>query len=214
MPVAREAGMKPAPDLELDIELPGQPEVPAVQVEKKQKGYIPRGVYIRRDVELKQYGYTDGCDGCDAAKHGLSHRQHSRACKKRISEQMAKTQEGQQRLDRIKEREEKFIVAYQQAEEKKKTLDAGDGKSSKAVKVAPDLEDILGDVAVPVADDDGGQGGPSDSQPSGVAVPVPDSDMEDEIEADDAGAHTAGGVEPWNLRAVQHRLQWTLGACM
>jgi hypothetical protein len=196
MPVAREAGMKPVPDLELDIELPGQPEVPAVQVEKKQKGYIPRGVYIRRDVELKQYGYTDGCDGCDAAKHGLSHRQHSRACKKRISEQMAKTQEGQQRLDRIKEREEKFIVAYQQAEEKKRTLDADDGKSSKAVKVAPDLEDILGDVAVPVADDDGGQGGPSDSQPSGVVVPVPDSDMEDEIEADDAGAHTGEGVEP------------------
>ena len=37
MPVAREAGMKPVPDLELDIELPGQPEVPAVQV-KEAKG--------------------------------------------------------------------------------------------------------------------------------------------------------------------------------
>ena len=35
MPVAREAGMKPVPDLELDIPLPGLPDVPAVQVEKK-----------------------------------------------------------------------------------------------------------------------------------------------------------------------------------
>jgi len=50
---------------------------------------VPRRMYIRRDVELAVYGFTDGCPGCDAAKAGLNPVAHTAACRKRIEEAMA-----------------------------------------------------------------------------------------------------------------------------
>ena len=73
----------PSSERPIEIELPPKEEEPA-KVERKSKDYIPCGIYIRRDVELQEFGFTDGCDGCEAAKLGLAHRQHSRACKARI----------------------------------------------------------------------------------------------------------------------------------
>ena len=88
---------------EISLEVAYQPAPAEVEVkERRRKGYVPRGIYIRKDVELQQFGYTPQCDGCDAAQRGLGHRQHSRACKERIAAEMAKTDEGKKRLERIK----------------------------------------------------------------------------------------------------------------
>ncbi len=62
--------------------------------ESKTKAYVPRGLCIRRDVELAEFGDTANCDGCAAAKHGLAHRQHSRGRRERIATELGKTEEG------------------------------------------------------------------------------------------------------------------------
>ena len=46
---------------------------------------LPREVefhrlHIRREVELVQHGYTDGCPGCDAAESGSEAVCHSEDC--------------------------------------------------------------------------------------------------------------------------------------
>ena len=196
-PPEREAVQRPVPDMELEIELPGaEPAQPDVM--RKKKGYIPRGIYIRRDVELQEFGYTAGCDGCEAAKGGLSHKQHSKACKKRISEEMAKTEEGRQKLERLREREEKYIVAYREAEEKKRAL--ADGEHLKPVKVARgerEAEELFAafDQSLPDASVAGGQGGlSSNNQSNVVAVPdVQDSEAVEPIVAEDEGVGERSG---------------------
>ena len=105
----------PEKDVMIELEPRGDEAAAATPlVERKKKGYVPRGLYIRRDVELQQFGYTEGCDGCEAARHGLAHRQRSRACKQRIAEELEKSDEGKKRVEKVKQREEKFVVAYRE----------------------------------------------------------------------------------------------------
>eukprot|EP00435_Cladocopium_sp_Y103_P027163 s2252_g6.t1 len=110
-----------------DAELPRQIEVvlpPQVEEAKaeepRKRGYKPRGIYIRRDVELEEYGFTPGCDGCEAAQLGLSHKHHSMACRKRIRDEMMKTPEGKKKAEAIKRRAEEYIVKFKEAEDKAK----------------------------------------------------------------------------------------------
>ena len=158
--------------LELKIDEAPVPEMLDKVVEKRRKGYVPRGLYIRKDVELKEHGYTPGCDGCDAAQHGLSHRQHSRACRARISEAIASTEQGKRRLELIKDREEQFMVRYHESQselaDKKRqhsgVEDAGESKSMKPADRDAEIVDVvLGNQEVP------GVGGASSSMPSSVA---------------------------------------------
>ena len=53
-------------------ELPPPPPVPVGERSGKR-----RRVYIRRDIELDKYGYTDNCEGCIATRTGLQPRAHS-----------------------------------------------------------------------------------------------------------------------------------------
>ncbi|CAJ1372050.1 unnamed protein product [Effrenium voratum] len=102
----------PVMEKDVVVELHDRPEPERqVVVEKRSKGYVPRGIYIRKDEELAKYGYTGGCDGCEAAKHGLSRKQHSNACRERIVKAMEETAEGKARVERARQRETAFIVA-------------------------------------------------------------------------------------------------------
>ena len=70
---------------------------------------LPREVefhrlHIRREVELVQHGYTDGCPGCDAAKSGSKAVGHSEDCRRRIMNAMSSSEEGQKRLKAADER--------------------------------------------------------------------------------------------------------------
>ena len=72
-------------------DLPDAPRLRAPEIES-------RRVYIRRDTELKKYGYTDGCPGCIAAQTGGKAVPHSEACRRRIEEMMEAEEEGRERL--------------------------------------------------------------------------------------------------------------------
>ena len=58
-----------------------------------------RAVYIRADVELVKYGFTDGCKGCEAASAGTAPRNHSDVCRGRIVEAMRADPELQHRVE-------------------------------------------------------------------------------------------------------------------
>ena len=145
--------LRPRIDAQPDIDDAGEPPV----IEKKKENYVPRGIYIRQDVELEAYGYTEGCDGCERARHGLSHKQHSRVCKERIMAEMSKSDEGKERVRRIKEREERYIVAVQESEERKKRsaeeqVECEKGKSAKSDDPGNVVDAVLGDVSGQVSE--------------------------------------------------------------
>eukprot|EP00971_Amphidinium_carterae_P335086 6470753-Amphidinium_carterae.1 len=58
--------------------------------------------YIRKDVELRDHGYTAHCPGCEAARLNLTPRGHSEACRQRIERAMEATGTGQERLKATK----------------------------------------------------------------------------------------------------------------
>ena len=51
---------------------------------------IPRQTCIRRNVELKKYGFSPGCPGCIAAETGSKPTNHSDICRARIEAEMQK----------------------------------------------------------------------------------------------------------------------------
>ena len=100
------------------------------------------------EMLLAEFGYTANCDGCAAAKHGLAHRQHSRACRERIASELSKTEEGKQRLERVREREEGFMLHTHEEEEarKKRVLDNEEDAASvpkKALVAGSSAADLI-----------------------------------------------------------------------
>ena len=45
-------------------------------------------MYIRKEIELEDYGYTLGCEGCTAAALGQRPRNRSEECRARIEQAM------------------------------------------------------------------------------------------------------------------------------
>ena len=64
-----------------------QPRLQRVFVESRMKGVKMRAS-IRRAVELRQYGFTAACPGCEAAGQGAKELGHSEACRRRIEAEM------------------------------------------------------------------------------------------------------------------------------
>ena len=193
-------------ELEIDLQ-PSSESVPKPVVERRRRDYVPRGIYIRKDVELEEFGYTDGCDGCFAAQNGLSHRQHSRACKARIRGELEKSEEGRKRLELLKQREEQYMVRLhedQEEEKKRKAVEDAETKSGppKMSSGADDggvarIDDILGDVVSDIV----GQGQSSSSSaqpvsqggPSGVDPAIAGGSVEETNQS--AGAGPSGVID-------------------
>ena len=57
-----------------------RPVVPVVEPRE----YRARRFYIRREVELVKFCYSDNCDGCNAARLGTEAKPHSEGCRERI----------------------------------------------------------------------------------------------------------------------------------
>ena len=109
----------------IEVELPPlalEEEPVPKPAEGRKRRYEPRGIYIRRNVELREFGYTPGCDGCDAARMELSHKHHSSACKARIREEMMKTEEGRRKVEALEKRAEEFIVKFKEAQDEAAAL--------------------------------------------------------------------------------------------
>ena len=58
-----------------------------------------RHVYMRRNFDLRKYGYSVGCPGCDAARAGSAQRGHGEACRNRIEESMLTDEASASRVE-------------------------------------------------------------------------------------------------------------------
>ena len=77
----------------------------------------PRRTYIKKKF-YERYGYTEGCEGCNRARAGLTQRGHDERCRDRM-EKEEKDEEGQRLLNGARSRGEAFI------EEKIRKADEG-----------------------------------------------------------------------------------------
>ena len=57
-------------------------------VANRKKG-LKRRFRIRRNVELRQYGLTDGCPGCEAAEKRAKAVGHTEVCRQRVQAMLA-----------------------------------------------------------------------------------------------------------------------------
>ena len=80
-----------------------QAELQDVFTKNRKKG-LKRRARITRAVELQQYGYTEGCLGCDAAAKSAKAVGHSEACRKRIEAKMLGDEVAAARLLRARKR--------------------------------------------------------------------------------------------------------------
>ena len=65
--------------------------------------FKPRRVNIQRR-DYQRHGYTDGCAGCDAMATGTAKRPHNPRCIERMMDELAKTDEGKERIRKGEER--------------------------------------------------------------------------------------------------------------
>ena len=65
-----------------------QDELPPRLPKEREAESVLRRVYIRRNVELRQYGFTQGCSGCTAAETGRAPENHSETCRQRVESAM------------------------------------------------------------------------------------------------------------------------------
>jgi hypothetical protein len=110
----------------LEIEVGWSPHSPlTVPVEPKEN--VPRRVYIRKSVELEKYGYTVGCEGCNAARRGKTGILHKEACRKRIEERIAADGgDSSERLDKATEKVEGFLQKVTSSQTKKRGREPDD----------------------------------------------------------------------------------------
>ena len=157
-PSSSRDGMKILPGIEKDLVVEIQDNVDQpkkdVVVEVKRKGYVARGIYLRKDVELAMYGYTDGCDGCVSAQHGLSRKQRSAACRERGS---PRRWSRLKKAGRAKTRETAYFLAHHEREQReealasKRSAEEGDQKEAKKRVVEFEVDIPLPDLEAPVS---------------------------------------------------------------
>jgi len=123
----------------------------------------PRRLYIRREVELARYGFTDGCAGCVAAAAQGPPAPHSEACRARIIDEMKKDETHGDAAGRVQEAEQRVAAPAPSA-----GMDV-DPAASAAAAAAPAASAAAPAVAVPVLV----PGAPASSS-SGAAAPMDD----------------------------------------
>ena len=93
-----------------------QAELQDVSTKNRKKG-LKRRARITRKVELQQYGFTEGCLGCDAAAKSAKAVGRSEACRKRIEAKMLGEEVAAARLLRARKRRGEFHGAVPTAKQ-------------------------------------------------------------------------------------------------
>ena len=144
-------------------------------------------MFLRHD-DLKNYGSTENCTGCEAIQKGGSAVNHSEACRSRLSEALAQTPEGADRVKRTKVKIDEAIAEIIAKEDKNAAWDAdmkadqaGAGSSSSGG--LPDHARVPQDVDKTTPDD-----GPQE-----VAMVTEGNDMHWKASADHDPAATVYG---------------------
>lgn len=108
-PKPDQGAVSPMLERPLQIDLPEAPAQTVEEPSEKQKDYLPRGVYLRKDVEFAKHGYTPGCDGCIAAEFGMARRHHTPQCRSRLYEAMMQDEQGKARIEQARQREMRYF---------------------------------------------------------------------------------------------------------
>ena len=68
------------------------------QRQRRQGGeeYKPNRIYIKRE-DIAEHGATAGCPGCRAIRLGQTAQGHTEECRRRLTEEIAKTTQGKRR---------------------------------------------------------------------------------------------------------------------
>ena len=82
------------------VAVENRPAVPVMEP----RDYKARRFYIRREVELAKYGFSDDCEGCRVAQVGAAAKPHSEGCREHIRQAMMNDDVGQQRLRAAEQR--------------------------------------------------------------------------------------------------------------
>jgi hypothetical protein len=69
-----------------------------------------KGVYIR-GVDLRRFGYTDFCRGCDAAKHKQPSKKHNAECRRWIETKMLQNEAAAARVERARAKQQGLLQA-------------------------------------------------------------------------------------------------------
>ena len=67
-----------------------------------------------------KYGWTEGCEGCNRMRSGMSQRPHAGRCRKRMEEELKGDDVGRRLLEEAKEKEHKWLEDRHIEEEAKK----------------------------------------------------------------------------------------------
>ena len=99
------------------------PDVEIRRPDVREDELIPRRLYIKtKDIE--KFGATERCKGCVAILRGGQRVAHSEACRKRLTEAIAESEEGQARIEaaenRALEYQDRILEAREQQGQKKK----------------------------------------------------------------------------------------------
>ena len=78
--------------LEPDVRI----DMPLTRPARKEEG--PRAAYLSKE-DFRNFGFTEGCDGCSRLAAGMASRPHTNKCRGRMKEEMKKTPEGRRRLE-------------------------------------------------------------------------------------------------------------------
>ena len=106
----------PAVEIPMEIENPEIARPPVVD-----EDVVPRRLYIKtRDVE--KHGYTAGCKGCVAMLRGGRGVPHSEACRKRLTEMIAQSDEGRARKEAADRRRDDYLARTVEKSDKKRKL--------------------------------------------------------------------------------------------
>ena len=126
-----EEGIMPAVDIGMEM-----PEIDIPRAPKEDKGPVPRRLYIRaKDIE--RHGATSNCKGCIATLRGEGGVPHSDTCRKRLTEEIEKSDEGA-RAKRARQRELEFYerAIMESDHQAKRKFPAADGEDlTKRVRV-------------------------------------------------------------------------------
>jgi hypothetical protein len=68
-----------------------------------------KGVYIR-GVDLRRFGYTDFCRGCDAAKHKQPSKKHNAECRRWIETKMLQNEAAAARVERARAKQQGSLL--------------------------------------------------------------------------------------------------------
>ena len=122
------------------IEIPMETE--EAEIERPpvgEKEAVPRRLYIKaRDVE--KHGHTPGCKGCIAVLRGGRGVAHSETCRKRLTEIIAQSEEGQARKEAAERRQNEYLAKILENSDKKRKVAEREQEACEPAGVKRDRE--------------------------------------------------------------------------